>query len=66
MAAHSRLTKLFTHFASSIAHAAGRPLAFILCCAIPGWNRPSDVDRGSLALDGPWPFGRELGHELFP
>ena len=34
MAPHSRLSKLFTHFASAIAHAAGRPLAFILCCAI--------------------------------
>ena len=34
MAPHSRLSRHFTHFSSSIAHAAGRPLAFILCCAI--------------------------------
>ena len=34
MAPHSRLSRHFTHFSSSIAHAAGRPIAFILCCAI--------------------------------
>jgi low affinity Fe/Cu permease len=34
MDTHSRYSKPFGHFASVIAHAAGRPLAFILCCAI--------------------------------
>lgn len=34
MARVSKSSKLFTHFATSIAHAAGRPITFILCCAI--------------------------------
>jgi low affinity Fe/Cu permease len=34
----SKSSKLFTHFATAIAHAAGRPIAFIICCAIViGW-----------------------------
>ena len=34
MATVSKSSKLFTHFATMIAHAAGRPITFILCCAI--------------------------------
>ena len=34
MATVSKSTKLFTRFATAIAHAAGRPIAFIICCAI--------------------------------
>ncbi len=38
MATVSRSSKLFTHFAARMAHAAGRPITFILCCAIViGW-----------------------------
>ena len=34
----SASSKLFTSFATTIAHAAGRPIAFIACCAIViGW-----------------------------
>jgi low affinity Fe/Cu permease len=34
----SKTSKLFTRFATAIAHAAGRPVAFIACCAIViGW-----------------------------
>jgi len=34
MAAASKSTKLFTQFSNAIAHAAGRPLTFVLCCTI--------------------------------
>jgi len=34
MAAASASSKLFTKLATAIAHAAGRPVAFIACCAI--------------------------------
>jgi low affinity Fe/Cu permease len=34
MAAASKLSRPFTKFAGAIAHATGRPLAFILCCAV--------------------------------
>jgi low affinity Fe/Cu permease len=38
MTAASKSSKLFTGFATAIAHAAGRPIAFIACCAIViGW-----------------------------
>jgi low affinity Fe/Cu permease len=30
----SKISKLFTRFSSAIAHAAGRPIAFIACCAV--------------------------------
>ena len=30
----SRNAKLFTHFANAVAHAAGRPGTFVICCAI--------------------------------
>ena len=30
----SRSAKLFTQFANTVAHAAGRPIAFALCCAV--------------------------------
>ena len=34
----STSSKLFTSFASTIAHAAGKPIAFIVCCSIViGW-----------------------------
>jgi low affinity Fe/Cu permease len=34
----SKSSKLFTSFATTIAHAAGKPIAFIACCAIViGW-----------------------------
>jgi len=34
----SKSSKLFTRLASAMAHAVGRPIAFILCCAIViGW-----------------------------
>ena len=34
----SKSSKLFTRFATAIAHAAGRPIAFIACCTIViGW-----------------------------
>ena len=34
MAAASPLSKRFTHFASIIAHAAGRPLTFVVCLTV--------------------------------
>lgn len=34
MAQASSTTKLFTRFANSVAHAAGRPAAFVLCCTV--------------------------------
>jgi low affinity Fe/Cu permease len=34
MAAASRSAKLFTKFSNVIAHAAGRPTTFVLCCAL--------------------------------
>ena len=38
MAAASKSSKLFTKLATTIAHAAGRPIAFIACCVIViGW-----------------------------
>src|SRR5262245_8586425 len=30
----ARSTKVFTHFANGVAHAAGRPVTFVLCCAL--------------------------------
>ena len=34
----SRSSTLFTQFANTVAHAAGRPIAFVLCCAVViGW-----------------------------
>jgi low affinity Fe/Cu permease len=38
VAAASKSSKLFTRFATTTAHAAGRPIAFIACCVIViGW-----------------------------
>src|SRR5215204_4816282 len=34
MAASSKVSRLFTRFAGTVAHATGRPLAFILCCTV--------------------------------
>jgi low affinity Fe/Cu permease len=34
MVAASRTTKLFTRFSNATAHAAGRPVTFVLCCAV--------------------------------
>jgi low affinity Fe/Cu permease len=34
MASVARSTRIFTHFANKIAHAAGRPITFVLCCAV--------------------------------
>nr|WP_298682239.1 low affinity iron permease family protein [uncultured Dongia sp.] len=32
------ISQKFTHFANAIAHATGRPITFVLCCAIVvGW-----------------------------
>jgi low affinity Fe/Cu permease len=30
----ARSTKVFTHFANRVAHVAGRPVTFVLCCAL--------------------------------
>jgi low affinity Fe/Cu permease len=34
MANVSKSTKLFTKFSNAVAHAAGRPVTFVLCCAL--------------------------------
>jgi len=30
----NKTAKLFTHFSTAVAHAAGKPITFILCCAV--------------------------------